>query len=329
MTRVIVTGGRGLVGHAYKQLIDIVGGSNASDTFEYHFITRQDCDLRNRDQVLETFNKIQPHIVVHLASHVGGVYDNMNNNYTYLMDNIAINCNIVEACKRTRVGKLVNILSTCIFPDIANNPQLVYPLQSKQLHDGLPHDSNIGYAYSKRVLHVASEILARTPDCPTQVVNIIPTNLYGENDNYNIQSAHVIPALVHKTVLAKQSGSPLQVRGSGLAMRQFLYAGDLARIIHSFVTQVYRHDSRTITFIASPPSDTEISIRHVVELICKILEFTGKVEYDSTDSIGQVSKTTSNVELKRFVPDFQFTDFENGLRNTIDYFVKHYDNLRI
>lgn len=326
MTKIIVTGGSGLVGTALKEIVSENLSNNNSNNFEFVFLTRQDCDLRDRNSVIKLFQQLQPDVVVHLASHVGGVYDNMNNNFTYLVDNIHTNCNIVEACKHTKPQLLINMLSTCIFPDISNNPTLQFPLSSSQLHDGLPHYSNIGYAYSKRVLHIAGEILANGGT--TRVVNIIPTNLYGEGDNYDIDAGHVIPALVHKTFLAKQSGCELYIRGSGHALRQFLYAKDLAKILYHFGTENVVFSEKSITFIASPPKETETSIRNVVEAICKEMDFRGPVVYQSNEPIGQISKTTSNTELEKYLPDFTFTSLDDGLHNTIRYFVKHYGNLR-
>jgi GDP-L-fucose synthase len=284
------------------------------------FLSRKDGDLRDRDAVISLFEKYKPTMVVHLASHVGGVYDNMNNNYTYLMDNINTNCNIVEACKQFGVKRLVNILSTCIFPDLG----VEYPLTSEQLHNGLPHFSNIGYAYSKRVLHVASKILSETTD--TKVINIIPTNLYGKNDNYNLVSSHVIPAIIHKTYLAKYQHTPLEIKGSGKAIRQFLHAEDLARAIIEFLKLSFSNSE--ITCIVSPPESDEISIKNMVELVCKKFDYRGAVNCDLSCSDGQYKKTTTDTELKKWLPDFQFTPFESGLERAIDFFVKNYDTLR-
>jgi GDP-L-fucose synthase len=314
--KVLVTGGQGLVGKSLQKVSQTVNHIN------FIFLSRKDCDLRNKDDVFQCFKKHSPDVVVHLASHVGGVYDNMNNNYTYLIDNIAINTNVVEACKEFAVSKLINILSTCIFP----NDNVTYPLTSAQLHNGLPHYSNIGYAYSKRILHVASSILAEEMKGDLCVVNLIPTNLYGENDNYNIDAAHVIPALVHKTYQAMKSNSSLYVKGSGTAVRQFLYADDLSRVIVKFLEMPITKNN--VSCIVSPPSSHEISIRLLVTYITNMFNFTGGIVYERLESDGQHKKTTSDSELLQYMPDFEFTNFEDGLESTIDYFIKHYDELR-
>jgi GDP-L-fucose synthase len=228
--------------------------------------------------------------------------------------------NIVEACETTKVKRLINILSTCIFPDKNVN----YPLTSDQLHNGLPHHSNIGYAYSKRLLHLASSLLTQKNDI--KIINITPTNLYGEFDNYNLQCSHVIPGLIHKTYNAQKDNSGLVVFGSGKAMRQFLYVDDLSRIILEFVNLGF--NGREISCIASPPESDEISIRNLIGLMCDEFEFEGDLIYDMSYPDGQFKKTTNNDELKKYLPDFKFTPLKTGLKNTISYFKNNYDNVR-
>lgn len=314
---IIVTGGYGLVGHALQKCIN-----DRADLSHFYFVSRSECDLRDSEAVNQLFTTLAPvEAVIHLASKVGGVYDNMNGNYTYLLDNTRINTNVVDACKRYNVKRLINILSTCIFPDV----NITYPLTSDQLHCGLPHDSNIGYAYSKRILHVASELLSKTGG--TEVVNLIPTNLYGEYDNYNLVSSHVIPGLIHKTWNAKQSSNAfLEIYGSGNAVRQFLYADDLARVILEFLDLSL--SDKHVTCIVSPPATSEISIKNLVKIICSIFNFTGTIKYNVEYSDGQLRKTASNTELQRYLPDFQFTPFVVGIENTIDFFIKNYEVVR-
>lgn len=313
--KVLVTGGSGLLGKSLQKIVK----EQWNLDYEYVFLSSKDCDLRNKDDVFQLFDKIKPNVVIHLASCVGGVYDNMSRNYDFLINNIHINTNIIEACKTFSIQKLVNILSTCIFPDL----NVKYPLTSDQLHNGLPHYSNIGYAYSKRILHVESELLS---EHGVNVVNLIPTNLYGENDNYNLKSSHVLPALIHKTYLAKQNNQPLVVYGSGEALRQFLYTDDFARIIDYFVTKDF--DKNCISCVISPPESSEISIKDIVSIICDLMEFKGEIIYDTNYSDGQYKKTATDKELQNYLSDFKFTRIENGLKETIEFFVKNYENIR-
>jgi len=315
---ILVTGAFGLLGCALQK---VVAQDTTLNPKTFYFLSRSDCDLRERKQVNLLFERIKPSVVIHLASHVGGVYDNMNNNLKYLLENSDINNNIVRACGEFKVTRLINILSTCIFPDY---PQVHYPLTSEQLHNGLPHFSNIGYAYSKRLLHVASKILADTST--TQVINLIPTNLYGENDNYNIVSGHVIPALIHKTYLAKQTNGALYIKGSGKAYRQFVYADDLARVIICFVA--IKLSEKEISCVVCPSESESVSIKQVVDSIVQAMNFSGPVHYDSSSSDGQLKKTASHHELEKYIPDFRFTPLQEGLQKTCQFFDRNYYLLR-
>ena len=302
--KVLVTGSNGLLG---KSLQKIVKNNDTNDT--YYFLTRKDCNLIDSNEVYNTFEKIKPDVVVHLASMVGGVYENMNNNYNMFINNIRINTNIVDACNRYNVKKLINILSTCVFPD----QNVTYPLTADQIHNGPPHGSNNGYAFSKRALHFGASLLKNIT-----VINIIPTNLYGEYDNYEIDKAHVIPALIHKTLLAKTNNTELKINGTGNALRQFLYVDDLSQIIYNNINE----NNISGDFMISPPEDHEISIRDLITKIVNIFDFKGPVVYDTTASDGQMKKTTvSNIE-------YDFTDINTGLLNTIHFFKTHYNELR-
>lgn len=312
---VLVTGGNGLVGRSLQK----VASTHNTSNHKFIFLSRVDGDLRVISDVDHIFNLYSPDVVIHLASCVGGVYDNINNNYTYLIDNLRINTNIVDACRKFKVSRLINCLSTCVFPKSG----ITYPLTSDQLHNGLPHESNIGYAYSKRILHLASSLLEVESD--TSVVNLTPTNLYGEYDNYNVSSSHVIPGLIHKTYIAKQNDKKLVVYGTGRALRQFLYVDDLSRVILRFIDL----DCKGVSCIVSPPEDSEISIKNVVEIIKDEFDFSGEVVFDKSYSDGQYKKTASSFELKKYLPDFEFTDLKSGLRSTIRYFNTNFQNLRI
>lgn len=315
---VIVTGGFGMVGNSLQKIVKLQNLSN----YNFIFLSRKDGDLRNLDEVNAIFNKYNPNMVIHLASCVGGVYENMDKNYNFLIDNIRINTNIVDACDRFGVNKLVNILSTCIFPD-----KVIYPLTSEQLHNGLPHSSNIGYAYSKRVLHLASELLTQKNKNIT-VVNLTPTNLYGEFDNYNLKSAHVIPALIHKTFLAQLNKTSLEINGTGAALRQFLFVDDLSRVIIEFVKLNF--SEKKISCIVSPDEQSEVSIKHVVENICGLFNYNiSNIFYNNTYSDGQYKKTTNDIELQNYLKNFKFTSLQEGLRISVGYFVNNYDgNIR-
>ena len=304
--KVLVTGGSGLVGRHLQELVN-----NA----DWRFLSSKDCDLQDEKATFELFEEYQPDVVVHLASRVAGLYGNMDNNFAFLIDNMKIHTNVIASCKKYNVKTLINILSTCIFPDELQS----YPIKSNQIHLGPPHYSNSGYAYSKRFLHIASELLPETT-----VVNIIPTNLYGKYDNFDLKNSHVIPALIHKLKLAKNNNDDFVINGDGSALRQFLYAKDLAAVIKYFAEDSDVHNK---TLIVSP--DYEISIKELVNILVKIFDFKGNIIYDSSFNNGQHKKTASSTELMQYVPNFIFTELHEGLEETVNYFIHNYDSCRI
>lgn len=306
--KVLVTGGSGLVGESIKSICN-----------DYIFINSKDCDLRNLAHVDNLFEKYKPDIVLHLANLVAGLYGNMSNNYTMLTDNIKINIHILESCKKYNVKRLVNVLSTCVF---GNN--LVYPLTSDQILNSPCDKSNEGYSSSKRILYTGSELL--TDLCDIEVVNLIPTNLYGKNDNYNLNNAHVIPNIIHKIFLAKQNNEPLIIKGSGNSFRQFVFSEDFAKIIIKFVD--LKLNKQFNTLIVGPSIKEEITIKQLVEKLTILFKFEGVIVYDTSYSDGQIKKTVDSVELLNYIPDFEFTELNTGLTETINYFIKNYNCVR-
>lgn len=302
MVKVLVTGGSGMVG---RNLQDIEG-----DNPDFVFLSSSDYNLENYYDVKKCFEKFKPSIVVHLAAKVAGLYGNINENLQMLATNCIINVNVINACKEFNVKKLVNISSTCVFPD-----KVTYPLRSEFILNGPPHSSNSGYAIAKRLMHSASKILS---ECTlTKVINLIPTNLYGKYDNYDSTRSHVVPALIRKVENAKKTGTVITLSGSGSAMRQFLLASDFAKIIHKCV--YYNMKENFLSIIVSPPADAEISISSLVlEIIESFNMDNAKIEYDCTLPDGQYKKTADNSELEKVFPGFEFTSLKDGLAQIIN-----------
>lgn len=318
---ILVTGGSGLVGKALQQLVKI----NELDLFdEYIFLSSSDCDLRKEDEIEKIFTTHKPDIVIHLASLVAGLYGNMDNNYKFLIDNIKINTNILEYCNKFKVKRLINVLSTCIFPEQNQYNNLTYPLTSDQILNGKPHPSNSGYAHSKRILHIGSRLLTNSSDI--EIVNLIPTNLYGKHDNYNLQKSHVIPGLIHKIYLAKKNNTNLIIKGTGQAKRQFVYVDDFAKIILHFIST--RLLKQFNPLVIAPPKDNEITIKQLATYLTDIFDYKGKIIYDSDYSDGQDVKTTDSAELLEYLPDFKFTPLKTGLHSTITHFIQNYNTIR-
>jgi GDP-L-fucose synthase len=300
MNKLLITGGTGLIGSEFSY------GTKLSS---------KDCNLIDYQNVEELFEKEQPEYVIHTAARVGGVKANTDYAGDFFRENILINTNVLEAAKNVKVKKLIAFLSTCIFPD-----KTTYPLKEEYLHLGEPHSSNFGYAFAKRMVDV--QIRAYNQQFGTNFLSVIPTNVYGPKDNFNLNSGHVIPALIHKCYLAKKNNTPLEVWGSGSPLREFIFSKDVARICEELL----------VTYNSSEPiilsTSEEISIRDVVLLICDIFKFQGKIVWRSEFPDGQFRKPTDNTRLKEVLPNFKFTSMSVGLEESINYFVENYNIVR-
>jgi GDP-L-fucose synthase len=310
---VLISGGSGLVGSSIKELINSVSSKN---THEYVFLSSKECDLRDSVACERLFSDGKFDIVIHLANVVAGLYGNINNNYTMLIDNLKINTNILEFCKKYKVKRLVNILSTCVFGN-----DLKYPLTSNQMYDKIPDSSNEGYSYSKRLLATGSKLLTTCSDI--EIVSLIPTNIFGKYDNFNIDNGHVFPVLIAKTFNAEKN---LIIKGTGSCYRQFIYAGDFAKIILHFVD--CKLEKQFNQLIVGPPVKDEITIKELINKIVKEFDFNGNIIYDSSFPEGQHKKTVDDSELLEYIPDFKFTPLEESLKETVDYFKQNYETVR-
>lgn len=223
----------------------------------------------------------------------------------------------MECCRIYKVQKLVSFLSTCIFPDATS-----YPIDETMLHDGPPHSSNEGYAYAKRLIDTMNRAYAEEYGC--NFTSIIPTNIYGPNDNFSIENGHVIPGLIHKCFIAKQNGEDFCIWGSGTPLRQFIYSMDLAELT-VWVMRNY-HSPEPITL--SVNEEDEVSIKDVALAVAKAMKFEGNVVFDTTKADGQFKKTASNAKLRQYLPDYEFTSIDDGVQQTVDWFVENYETAR-
>jgi GDP-L-fucose synthase len=214
--KVLVTGGSGLVGSAVRKLRP-----------DWTYVDSKTHGSLTHEANVETMFRSTGTIdaVVHLAANVGGMFKNMNKRQEMYEDNILMNTLVLREAVRYNVPRVVTMLSTCIFPDDTSDPELV-PVM---LHMGPPHPSNEGYAYAKRVSEVHGRIIRETTG--THVTSLIPTNVYGPHDTFSLEDGHVVPALIHRAWIAVKEGTALCVKGTGRALRQFIHADDLARIV--------------------------------------------------------------------------------------------------
>jgi GDP-L-fucose synthase len=305
--KILVTGSRGLVGSQF------IGE-------EYKKIGSSDLDLINQNNIDDYFNHLEkignlPEGIIHCAAKVGGIQGNMDEPGKFFYENILMNTSIIESARKFGIKKFIGFLSTCVFPD-----DVEYPLTPDKIHLGPPHPSNYAYAYAKRMAEV--QMKAYRDQYGLNYFGVIPCNIYGPNDNYNLESGHVIPMLIHKMYLAKKNNTEFKVWGSGKSLREFIFSEDVAKLTRL----LYDHYAGTDPLILS--TSEEISIESVVEIISNAMEFQGEIIFDKSKPDGQYRKPSDNSVIKSMFPDFEFTPIRDGIKKSVEWFIQNYPNIR-
>jgi GDP-L-fucose synthase len=306
--RTIITGGSGLLGNALKNIL--------ADSC---FPTSKELDLNEQINVEKFLSNNDFETVIHLAAKVGGIKANTNYVSDFYQINSQINNNIISSCISNKIPKLVCCLSTCIYPD---EKYVKYPLTEEQLHNGPPHESNFGYAYAKRMVDV--QLRAIRQQHGLNYISVIPNNLYGENDNFDLENSHVIPALIRKIWEAKINNRPyFEVWGDGEVYREFTYSQDIAKII-LFCLQNYDDE-----YPINIGNTEEYLLKDAIMMIKKQLDYSGEIVFDTTKPKGQIRKPSSNKKLLDLGwKKEDYTPIEVGLKNTCEWFIKNYPNVR-
>jgi GDP-L-fucose synthase len=302
--KIFVAGHKGLVGSALTRRLEADGFSNLIKR------DRSQLDLRNEPAVREFFSREKPDVVIFAAAKVGGIKANNDYPVEFLLDNLQIQNNVIAAAHESGAGKLLFLGSSCIYPKQAPQPILESALLSGPLEP-----TNEAYAIAKIAGIKLCQSYAR--EYGVNFVSAMPTNLYGSNDNFDLESSHVLAALLRKAHEAKMSGtSELVVWGTGKPRREFLHVDDLASAC-LFLLQKY--DSPEIINVGC---GEDISIRELAELICDVVGFKGKLGWDSTKPDGTPRKLLDITKLRNlgWKPSISLRD---GIARTYDWFVKN------
>jgi GDP-L-fucose synthase len=305
MKKILITGANGLVGNA------IISNSNSKNFVK----VGKEINLKDFSTINNLLKTELPSHVVHCAAKVGGLGGNMMYKGEFFYDNITMNTNLLESCRINNVKKVVSFLSTCIFPD-----NVTYPLTEDKIHLGPPHNSNYAYAHAKRMLDIQSK--SYRDQYGLNYVCVIPTNIYGINDNFSLSNGHVIPMLIHKLFLSKKNKKDFIVWGTGDAKREFIFSKDVA-LLSLWALENFDEDE---PIIFSPSQ--EITIKDLVDLLVKEFNYKGKVIFDKTKPDGQLRKPTDNSKLMSYLPNFKFTPIEQGIKETVKWFIDNYEYIR-
>lgn len=304
--KVLITGGSGMVGSAFQKV---------KTDHELILVGSRQYDLRSADETYGMFKDIKPDAVIHLAARVGGVKGNSDYVADFFFDNIMINTNVLQVAKDFRVPKAVSLLSTCVYPD-----KVKYPLTEDQIHNGEPHQSNFGYAYAKRMLDVYSRAIRK--QYGLKYTTAVPNNLYGPNDNYDLENGHAVAAVIRKIHDATLNKKSPIFWGSGNPLREFTNSEDVAKIL---LWMLENYEDETPLNIGN---SVEHSIKDLVRITSEIFEYEGNVEWDVSMPEGQYKKPSSNNNFKDLNPGFPYTDLFTGLSENIKWYKENYPNVR-
>jgi GDP-L-fucose synthase len=322
--RVLVTGGAGFLGSFVVEKLEARGCKNI-------FVPRnKDYDLVEMEAVRRLYKDGKPDIVIHLAARVGGIGANRANPGRFFYDNLMMGVQMMEVGRRTGIEKFVAIGTVCAYPKFAP-----VPFHEEDLWNGYPEETNAPYGLAKKMLLVQSQ--AYRQQYEFNAIYLLPVNLYGPRDNFDLESSHVIPALIRKCVDALPPTSNLQppsnvnvlpstsnlspptvtVWGTGKPTREFLYVEDAAEGILLAAEKYNKRDPINLG------TGFEISIKDLVDIIAKLTGFRGKITWDNSRPDGQPRRM---LDVTKAAKEFGFkakTTFEEGLKKTIEWYISN------
>jgi GDP-L-fucose synthase len=300
--RVTVTGGAGFVG---RNVVNRLRECGVEDVFVPR---KADYDLVTADGVRRLYDDARPELVIHLAAEVGGIGANRSSPGRFFYGNLMMGAQMIEEARIRGTAKFVAIGTVCSYPKFAP-----VPFKEDDLWDGYPEDTNAPYGLAKKMMLVQGR--AYREQYGSNIISLLPTNLYGPGDNFDLESSHVMPALIRKCFEAIEAGSESIVCwGSGTATREFLHVRDCAEAI---VTAAARYDEPDPVNIGS---GSETSIRDLTELIARLTGFEGSIEWDASRPDGQPRRRLDTSRARAAFAWEAKIPLEEGLRETIAYY---------
>jgi GDP-L-fucose synthase len=301
--RIIVTGGAGFLGQHVVRRLHQTGCQNV-------FVPRSaEYDLTKEDDIRRLLEGQRPDVVIHLAAIVGGIGANRLNPGTFMYKNLMVGVQLVEMCRLIGIEKFVAIGTICSYPKFTP-----VPFKESDLWNGYPEETNAPYGLAKKMLIV--QLQAYRQQFSFNGVNLLLVNLYGPGDNFDLQSSHVIPALIRKCVEARDRGDRvLTVWGTGKPTREFLYVEDAARAIQLAAERLETSDPVNIG------SGQEISIADLVRIIARETGFAGEIRFDPSQPDGQPRRCLDVTRAKELLGFQASTSFSEGLDRTISWYL--------
>jgi GDP-L-fucose synthase len=303
--RVVVTGGAGFLGSAVVDTLRARG-------YENIFVPRsRDYDLREEAMIVRLYKDTQPQIVVHLAAVVGGIGANRSNPGRFFYDNAVMGIQLMEYARRFGIDKFVAVGTICAYPKFAP-----VPFKEEELWNGYPEETNAPYGLAKKMMLVQAE--AYRAQYGFNAIYLLPVNLYGPRDNFDLESSHVIPALIRKCVEAKENNDEhIVLWGDGSPTREFLYVEDAAEGI---VLATERYNGSEPVNLGT---GEEISISDLAQLIAGVVGFSGRIVWDTTKPNGQPRRCLDTSRAQQYFGFQAQQGLREGVAKTLAWFLAH------
>jgi len=307
--KIYIAGHRGMVGSAVWRALENKGYTNLLGK------TSAELDLRNEQAVTDFYKKEQPEVVIDAAAKVGGILANNDFPYPFLMENMQIQNNLIDGAHKAGVDKFIFLGSSCIYPKLA--PQ---PLKEEYLLTDSLEPTNEWYAIAKITGVKACQAIRKQFN--KDYVSLMPTNLYGYFDNFDLQSSHVLPAMLRKFHEAKiNNHSEVTLWGSGTPMREFLFVDDMAEAV------VYALENKLPEYLYNVGSGKDITIKELAEIIQKVTGHKGEIIWDVRKPDGTPRKLMDVSKMKELGWEYS-TELEDGIKKTYQWFLENIDSIK-
>ncbi|MFV8360166.1 GDP-L-fucose synthase family protein [Flavobacterium sp. LS1P3] len=307
--KIYIAGHNGMVGSAIWRILSANGYTNLLG------VSSSELDLRNQQAVTDFITAENPEVIIDAAARVGGILANNNFPYQFIMENMQIQNNLIDAALQTGVEKFIFLGSSCVYPKLA--PQ---PLKEEYLLTDTLEPTNEWYAIAKITGVKACEAIRK--QFGKDYLSLMPTNLYGTHDNFDLSTSHVLPAMMRKFHEAKANNhAPVTLWGSGTPMREFLFVDDMAQAV------VFALENKLPDYLYNVGTGEDLTIKQLAETIQKITGHQGKIIWDATKPDGTPRKLIDTTKMHNLGWKHQ-VNLEQGIQKTYDWFLENMDEFK-
>ena len=307
-TKIYIAGHRGMVGSAVWRALESKGYSNLIGK------TSREIDLRNQKAVNDFYASEKPNVVIDAAAKVGGILANNDYPYLFLMENLQIQNNLINGALNSGIEKFIFLGSSCIYPKFASQP-----LKEDCLLTNSLEPTNEWYALAK--ITGVKTCQAIRKQFNKDYVSLMPTNLYGYFDNFDLETSHVLPAMLRKFHEAKLNNNPVKLWGSGTPMREFLFVDDMAEAV------VYALENKLPEYLYNVGSGKDITIKELAETIQQVIGHQGEIIWDTEKPDGTPRKLMDVSKMKALGWEYR-TELKEGIEKTYSWFLENIENIK-